>query len=70
MTKIQTIITIQDILRESGLYWSLSYSPSTDSYNIFIADEDTSDVCENEKSIITTLFNRIAMGDSSEKGEK
>lgn len=43
MTKIQTIITIQDILRESGLYWSLSYNPSTDSYNIFIADEDTSD---------------------------
>ena len=70
MTKVQTIVTIEDILRESGLYWSLSYSPSTDSYSIFISDEDTSDVCENDKSIITTLFNRIAMGDSSEKGEK
>ena len=70
MTKVQTIVTIEDILRESGLYWSLSYSTSTDSYNIFISDEDTSDVCENEKSIITTLFNRISMDASSEKGEK
>lgn len=33
MTKIQTIATIEDILRESGLYWSLAYSPSTDSYH-------------------------------------
>ena len=70
MTKVQTNVTIEDILRESGLYWSLSYSTSTDSYNIFISDEDTSDVCENEKSIITTLFNRISMDASSEKGEK
>ena len=43
MTKIQTIITIENILRESGLCWFLSYNPSTDSYNIFIADDDTSD---------------------------
>lgn len=70
MTKVQTISTIEDVLRESRLYWSLAYSPSTDSYSIFIADEDTSDVSENEKSIITTLFNRIAMDASSEKGEK
>lgn len=43
MTKVQTIVTIEDILRESGLYWSLAYNPSTDSYSIFIADEDGSD---------------------------
>lgn len=24
MTKIQTIVTIEDILRESGLYWSVA----------------------------------------------
>ena len=70
MTKVQTIVTIEDILRESGLYERDQYSPSNDSYSIFIADEDTSYVCENEKSIITTLFNRIAMDASSEKGEK
>lgn len=43
MNKIQTIVAIEDILRESGLYWSVAYNPSSNSYSIFVADEDDSD---------------------------
>ena len=39
-SKFETVAKIQEILEESGLYWSCSYSPSNDSYNIFICDED------------------------------
>lgn len=39
-SKFETIAKIQEILEESGLYWSCSYSPSNDSYSIFICDED------------------------------
>ena len=39
-SKFEIIAKIQEILEESGLYWSCSYSPSNDSYNIFICDED------------------------------
>jgi hypothetical protein len=39
-SKFETVAKIQEILEESGLYWSCSYSPSNDSYSIFICDED------------------------------
>ncbi len=39
-SKVETVAKIQEILEESGLYWSCSYSPSNDSYSIFICDED------------------------------
>ena len=39
-SKFEIIAKIQEILEESGLYWSCSYSPSNDSYSIFICDED------------------------------
>ena len=39
-SKFETVAKIQEILEGSGLYWSCSYSPSNDSYSIFICDED------------------------------
>ena len=42
-SKFETVAKIQEILEESGLYWSCSYSPSNDSYSIFICDEDDED---------------------------
>lgn len=39
-SKFETVAKIQEILEESELYWSCSYSPSNDSYSIFICDED------------------------------
>lgn len=39
-SKFEIVAKIQEILEESGLYWSCSYSPSSDSYSIFICDED------------------------------
>ena len=39
-SKFETVAKIQEILEESGLYWSCSYAPSSDSYSIFICDED------------------------------
>ena len=39
-SKFEIIAKIQEILEESGLYWSCSYAPSSDSYSIFICDED------------------------------
>ena len=39
-SKLETVAKIQEILEESGLYWSCSYAPSNDSYSIFICDED------------------------------
>ena len=39
-SKFETVAKIQEILEESGLYWSCSYSPSNDSYSIFSCDED------------------------------
>ena len=39
-SKLEIIAKIQEILEESGLYWSCLYVPSNDSYSIFICDED------------------------------
>lgn len=39
-SKLEIVAKIQEILEESGLYWSCSYAPSNDSYSIFICDED------------------------------
>ena len=39
-SKLEIIAKIQEILEESGLYWSCSYAPSNYSYSIFICDED------------------------------
>ena len=38
--KFEIIAKIQEILEESGLYWSCAYIPSTDSYSPFVCDED------------------------------
>lgn len=35
---IDTVMKIEDILRESGLSWSMSYIPSTKSYSIYLSD--------------------------------
>lgn len=37
-SKFETIAKIEELLEESGLYWSCTYVPSADSYCIYIAD--------------------------------
>lgn len=38
--KFDTVAKIQELLDESGLYWSCTYIPNTDSYSLFICDRD------------------------------
>ena len=49
-SKFETVAKIQEILEESGLYWSCSYSPSNDSYSIFICDEDGEIISEGSNN--------------------
>lgn len=39
-SKFETIAKIEELLQESGLYWSCAYIPGTDSYSLFISDAD------------------------------
>ena len=40
-TTIDTVMKIEDVLRDSGLYWSISYIPETKSYSVFIDSQPT-----------------------------
>lgn len=45
-TVINTVVKLEDILRDSGLPWSMTYIPSTKSYSIYLSD--TTDVESDE----------------------
>lgn len=39
-SKFETIAKIEELLQESGLYWSCTYIPSNGSYCLYIINDD------------------------------